>query len=143
MFKIQAGDALFFCFVKLVISFLVLRFLLFDLFNMYANVQGGYCTEEPQVSSLSICNSPFIDIFSTPNRSTPKGQHFFIGSDILGLLFTMISIFFFIYGRVKLFQLYLMLESWDVTEDDYSILVEDIPLIPFEGSDARVKDVTR
>ena len=30
-----------------------------------------------------------------------------------------------------------------MTEDDYSILIEDIPIIPFLRNDARVKDVNK
>ena len=43
VFQMQPGDALFFCFIKLVITYLVIRFLIYDAFNLYTNVLGVYC----------------------------------------------------------------------------------------------------
>jgi len=61
----------------------------------------------------------------------------------MNLVLTIISILFFIYGRIKLYILYNNLETWDVTEDDYSVLIEDIPIIPFLRNDERVKDINK
>jgi hypothetical protein len=143
VFQVQCGDALFFCFVKFLIMLMMLRFFILDAYNLYSNSQGHYCLQSAQVQSTTVCVTPWIDNLSTPNKNTPEDSHFFLTGDILNLLFTFVCLFFFIYGRIKLFQLYSMLESWDITEDDYTILVEDIPRIPYEGSDARIKDVNK
>jgi hypothetical protein len=63
--------------------------------------------------------------------------------DIMSLGTTILSIAFFIYGRVKLNELYWQLETSDITEDDYTILIEDIPAIPFIRNDTLVKDVNQ
>ena len=103
---------------------------------------GVYCELPVHLHSTTICVAPWVDYTSTPNKNTPLNQQLFFTLDILNLLFTLVSIVFFFYGRVKLKQLYELLEGWDVTEDDYTLLIEDIPLIPYDANDDLVSYVT-
>lgn len=61
----------------------------------------------------------------------------------MSLIMTIVSILFCFYGRIKLYELYWFLEKGDTTEDDYTILIENIPPIPFLGNDSLVKDVNQ
>lgn len=143
VFQIQAGDALFFCFVKLLITQLVMRFVIMDAYNLYTNYLGTYCSEPAQVNSKHVCKTLWVDLSATPNKNTFHDQHYFITLDYLNFVLTIVSIIFCLYGRAKLYVLYNQLETWDVTQDDYSVLIEDIPIIPFIRRDARVKDVNK
>ena len=133
---------MFFCFIKLLITYLIIRMIFYDGYNLYTNMLGTYCELPIHLHSTTICVAPWVDFTATPNKNTPVNQQLFFTLDILNLLFTLISIVFFFYGRVKLKQLYELLEGWDVTEDDYTLLIEDIPLIPYDANDDRVADVT-
>ena len=123
IFQMQPGDALFFCFIKLVITYLVIRFIIYDAYNLMTNTMGIYCELPAQVASTVNCLAPWVDFTATPNKNTPQGQSFFFVLDILNIIYTLVSIVFFIYGRVKLKQLYELLEGWDLTEDDYTLLI--------------------
>ena len=120
-----------------------MRFFILDAYNLYTNQMGNYCSLPAQAKSLTVCTTPLIDNYATPNKSTPQGQPYFIILDFLNLVLTFVTIVFFVYGRIKLFSLYNSLETWDVTEDDYSVLIEDVPIIPFVRNDARVRDVNK
>ena len=109
IFQIQAGDALFFCFVKLLITYLCIRFVLYDGYNLYTNMLGTYCEQPVQLKSATVCVAPWVDYTATPNKNTGFNQPLFFTLDILNLIFTFASIVFFFYGRVKLKQLYELL----------------------------------
>lgn len=115
VFLIQPGDALFFCFVKLVLTLLIMRFFILDAYNLYTNSIGNYCIQPAQLQSQTVCTTPWVDRYATPNKSTPQGQPYFATLDYLNLVLTIVSIAFFIYGRIKLYILYNHLETWDVT----------------------------
>ena len=83
----------------------------------------------------------FFSVLSTANKDTLADQDYFFLYDILAFAFTVFSIFFFLYGRIKFLELHELLENWEITEDDYTILIEDIPHIPFEKNDTLVKDL--
>ena len=141
MFQIQSGDALFFCFIKLVITYLIIRFLLLDVYNLFTNSLGHYCRDFENSVGEKICVNGFFSVLSTANKNTIADQDYFFLYDILAFAFTVFSIFFFLYGRIKLLELHELLENWEITEDDYTILIEEIPHIPFEKNDTLVKDL--
>ena len=142
-FLLQSGDALFFCFIKLVISFLLLRFLILDVYKLWANYHGSVCALGRLDWMDKICTNWLVSVLSTYNNMVADSEILFERIDLLSLIVTVVTIIFFIYGRIKLRQLYWLLQRSDVTEDDFSILIEDIPPIPFMGNDTLIKDVNQ
>ena len=80
---------------------------------------------------------------STYNNATTDGQASLEHLDMMSLLMTVVSILFCFYGRIKLYELYWYTEKRGISEDDYTILIENIPPIPFLGNDSLVKDVNQ
>lgn len=83
IFQIQSGDALFFCFVKLIITYLCIRFFIYDGYNLATNLVGVYCELPKQVNSAIVCVAPWVDYTATPNKNTPLNQNLFLPLDIL------------------------------------------------------------
>lgn len=137
----KAGDALFFCFIKLVLTYLMIRFFVLDAYNLFTNHLGHYCNNYQSEGSDKICVNELFSVLATANKRMAVDQDYFFLYDILALVFTIFSIGFFIYGRIKLKELYQWEENEDITEDDYTILIEDIPHISFDRKDALVKDI--
>jgi len=105
---------------------------------------GTYCdTYRNKMGQKDLCINWLVSVFSTYNNATAEGQPYLEFLDIISLVVTFISILFCLYGRVKLYELYWFLEKGDITEDDYTILIEDIPPIPYIGNDTLIKDVNQ
>ena len=59
---------------------------------------------------------------------------------ILNLIFIVVAIIFFIWYSRYSYKIYYFLEQNDVTQDDYSVLIEGIPLIIFDEETSTVEN---
>jgi len=117
---------MFFTFIKMSIIFLLLRFLITDLYNLISSTTATYCIDNPDKCS-SLSN------LSTFNKNTSRDEGMVNVVDILNLISVLASIVFFIIYRRYQFRIYCIVESTSFSQDDYTLFVENIPIyIPQE-----------
>lgn len=126
-FLLNSGTSLYFTFIKMCIGYLVLRFLICDAFNMWTSYHGHYCKENP-----SKCSDYFNSYFSSYNKHTPADEHLMNIVDYLNVAVTIVSIIYFYFCRKYLSRINDVLEQSNVSQDDFSLLVEDIPIFVYE-----------
>eukprot|EP00178_Gracilaria_changii_P008793 TRINITY_DN26328_c0_g2_i1.p1 TRINITY_DN26328_c0_g2~~TRINITY_DN26328_c0_g2_i1.p1 ORF type:complete len:175 (+),score=10.79 TRINITY_DN26328_c0_g2_i1:376-900(+) len=115
-------------FVKMVIYYLILKLLFFDAFVSYASTKGSFCTNYAAANVGKAC----AYTISGYNLKGAASQQFIDIIDILALAFTIISIIFFIVFRKRMAKIRDWLDFNTISQDDYTILVEDIPKYIFE-----------
>ncbi len=93
VFLIMTDVSMYFTFIKMAIIYLILRFLVFDLFNIMKSIDGGYCAE------VSSSDDPCAYFRSGYNLKSAKDQDVLNIIDILCLSFTILSIVFFLIFR--------------------------------------------
>ena len=121
-FKVISGVALFFTFIKCLILFFIIRGLVVDGFNIITNlIEGKSCSGE--------CVHQFFtkaSIFHKDDRDDLINT-----TDLLAFITIFVSIIYFtIYRRVS-YHIYNVIDEKNQTEDDYTIFVEDIPILSF------------
>jgi hypothetical protein len=102
---------------------LALRFLIFDCYVIYSSIYGQYCSHVYQKTGKGVCALTI----SGYNLKSVKDQSYLNVIDILSLGFTLISICYFIAARKVLYQYENYFKMQNFADDDYSILVENIP----------------
>jgi hypothetical protein len=127
---LPASVALFFLFIKMVISYLILRLVLADGYNLVTNWNGTDCGN-PELPWMRDCipQDKYLKA-SIANKVTDK-YHLKI-LEIVNMGAVLFSIvFFFIYHFVE-YREYVKHDISEQTQDDFSIFVRHIPLVLFE-----------
>lgn len=90
--QLPLGLSLYFSFIKRIIGYFVLRFLVFDLYNLYISMYGDYCSNILKSSSTDLCTITY-------SGYNLKGTKHLQGTNVLDLLnfiFTLLAIIYFI-----------------------------------------------
>ena len=125
IFLMPAGVAMYFKFVKIVIYHLVLRFFMLDLYTIYSSIYGNYCADVFRTGSTDICTFTV----SLINLKTVQDQEFLPMLDYLSGVFVLASMVYFYLFRKSIQRYYSWMDNClDVTQDNYSIFLENIPL---------------
>jgi hypothetical protein len=86
---------MYFCFIKMVIVFLLLRFLVFDIYNIIVSNYGSYCSNYQLTHTTQQC----VTVMSGYNLKAAADQSQLNVMDILNLVFTVLAIVLFILFR--------------------------------------------
>jgi hypothetical protein len=135
VFLLQSGVSMYFTFVKMVVLYLALRFFIVDLFTIIVSIGGGYCT----AYAAAHVNNPCAFTISGYNLKTAADQKYLNFLDILNLVLTIFSIVFFNVYRKVFFKLQNWLDYNDISQEDFSVLVEDIPILLEDKCDEKVE----
>jgi len=125
VFLLQSGVSMYFTFVKMVILYLALRFLIADLFTIIVSTGGSYCANYNSLNP----NNPCTFTVSGYNLKSSSSQQYLNVLDILNFVLTILSMIFFIVYRRVFFKLQNWLDYNDVSQEDFSVLVENIPIL--------------
>lgn len=115
-FEMNSGASMFFFFVKMAIFYLIIHSGVVQTYNIITNFNS---TQNPDADSWTI--------FSLVNKSSETTQIQIV--EVLGLVLVVFSIFFFIFIHKIKYQIWKKIDISRQTEDDYAILVENIPVI--------------
>ncbi len=96
VFLLNAGSAMFFSFIKMVVVYLLMRFLLSDCYNLVTNILSTNC-DMPE--NIQICKDNIVARYSSYNKGTLNDEPFLYVVDILNLVTIVLSIIFFLYYR--------------------------------------------
>ena len=127
VFLLNSGTAMYFTFVKLCIYYLLLRLLVVDGFNMWSSYRGHFCSEQPDA-----CERDYNSYLSAYNKHTTQDQRSVDIVDYLNIGLTLASIVFFFCCRKYQYKVDDLLEHSNVSQDDFSILIENIPVFVYE-----------
>lgn len=132
--NLPVGVSLYFSFIKTVTWYLLIRFILFDLYNMYMSMYGDYCSSLKSDKSSDLCSI-------TVSGYNLKGNEDTHVLDLLNFAFTLVSIAYFIH--FKNFQEEQRIEARheSVNEEDFSVILENIPIIIYNRYD-EISDAT-
>lgn len=110
----------------MIILYFICRFLVCDGFNLLTNIiLGKYCNDDNQTE----CEPILWNMISIYNKK--DNQKFIFIQDILSLVFVLLSVVFFFLYRKSQYSKAQLLNNKNQVEEDYTILVENIPLIDF------------
>ena len=127
IFLLATDVSLYFTLIKVIIFYLVLKFLVVDAYIIYASLNGSYC---PNLATLHKTNS-VIKVcsmtYSGYNLNSASNQSSLIIIDILTCAFALISVIFFIFARKHVNRLRDWLDFNEISQDDYTVLMEGIP----------------
>jgi len=116
---------MYFKFIKVVIYFLILKFLIIDVYATFIGVSGTYCSELQKRGETDLC----IFTASFVNLKTIEDQKKLVNLDYLSCAFTVVSIVFFLYFRTNMKKYYSWLDNCsEVSQENYSIFLENIPM---------------
>jgi uncharacterized protein YegP (UPF0339 family) len=128
VFLVATDCSLYFIFVKMVIYYLILKVLIFDAFTIYASSKGSFCTNYHAANPNKIC----AYTLSGYNLKSAADQAYLNIVDILALAFTLFSVIFFIVFRKRMSKVRDWLDFSTISQDDFTVLVEDIPKFIFD-----------
>lgn len=123
-YKLNSDVTLFFFFIKMSIFYLLLRFLVTDSYNIYSSMHGHYCTNFP-----TMCANLFNSYLSGYNKHTDEDAPYLELMNTINIFMTVLSLLFCLYNRKVQYNLFEMLDQTDITQDDFSIWIENIPQI--------------
>ena len=126
---------MYFTFAKMAIFYLLLRFLLVDLFTIIVSINGGYCA----TFAVANVNSPCTFTVSGYNLKSVSGQKYLNILDILNLILTITSMVFFNIYRKIFYKLQNWLDYSDISQEDYSVLIENIPIILEDNAHQKIE----
>ena len=86
---------MYFVFIKMMIAFLILRFLIFDIYTLMVSVTGSYCANLLASGSSKYC----VIVMSAYNLKAAKDQAKLNIIDYVSLGYVVLSILFFIVFR--------------------------------------------
>lgn len=114
------------------IILMAIRFLVVDIFNLMTNlVSGNFC--------YSKCSSEFWSLASLIHKYDRKDL--VNVTDILSFVTIIVLFVYFMMVRKLLYTLYCNIDQNNQTEDDFTIIVENIPILDFpsEGKTGEIK----
>ena len=134
-FLLPPGVSMYFKFIKVVIYFLLLRFLIIDLYTIFIGAGGAYCSQLQRQGSTDLC----IFTASFANLKTSEDQRKLVMLDYLSCAYTVVSIVFFLYFRTNMKKYYSWLDNCsEVSQENYSIFLENIPMPEEMSEDGQV-----
>lgn len=104
---------------------------MFDCYNLYITMYGNYCSDVQKTGTTDLCTI-------TASGYNLKGNHHFKEAhvlDNLNFIFTIISIVYFIFFKRFMEDQKNYSRAENVNEDDFSILIENIPAIVYNKYD--------
>jgi hypothetical protein len=123
-FVLDSGASMFFTFIKATIIFLAILFALAGLYPIHTSfVSRDYCKMNEEM-----CGDSWFINFSPVKFS---GTNYSYNYDIMNVLNTVMigaSIIFFIAFRRYQYDIYGMLDLNNETQDDFTVLVKNIPI---------------
>ena len=126
-FLLNTSATLFFSFIKMAICYSIIMFLVCGLFNLLTSLDGNYCVKHPK-----ICTKSVFELISTYNKHMdPKERIMLEIQNILCLVSVILSIIFFTYYKKMRSKIYDIIDDKNQTQDDYTIFVENIPILDF------------
>lgn len=114
---------MYFVFIKMMIAFLILRFLIFDIYTMVVSINGNYCANLFSSGSSKFC----VIVMSAYNLKAAKDQVKLNIIDYVSLGYVVLSIIFFIIFRkivIKQQDRYITFPFFH--DSYYSILIENV-----------------
>ena len=114
---------MYFAFIKAVIIYLIIRMLIFDSANIYFSISGHYCHSVSKESDN--CSYTTISGYNLNHLEDTQALNIL---DYCSLGLTIISIIYFIWYRKKQARMINWLDRNDKSQQDFSLLIEDIPL---------------
>lgn len=127
VFLVATDTSLYFYFAKMVIVYLLMKLLVVDAWVFYASFQGQFCNHLFSKTGAS-CNYTY----SGYNLKATQNQTLLNYLDLAALAFTILSIVFFLIFRKKLAKMQDWLDFNETTEDDFTVLIEDIPAFLYD-----------
>lgn len=113
MFLLPPGVSVYFRFIRMVIYYLLLKFLILDLYTIYWSMYGSYCSNLFKSKSTDLC----LFTISGVNLKTYQDQNTLIMLDWLSMAFTIVSMIFFYLFRKSIQRYYSWLDnSIDVSQ---------------------------
>ena len=112
----------------MVIYYLILKMLIFDAFTVYASSTGSFCNNYHTANPSKTC----AYTLSGYNLKSASDQSILSIVDILALAFTIFSVVFFVIFRKRMAKVRDWLDFSTISQDDYTVLVEDIPKFLFD-----------
>lgn len=112
---------------------MLIVFVFVDAYQLFINILGNYCN-----NNVNLCEGNAFGRFSTYNvyeDTSMKGYVYTM--DILCLLIVIGSIPFFIMYRKMQYQIYDQINAENQTQDDYTILVENIPILDYKTGSSK------
>ena len=117
VFMLATDVSLYFILVRVIIFYLILKFLVFDAYTFYASMSGKYCS----------INGPCLTTYSGYNLKSAANQSDLDIISYLAFAFVIFSIVFFLIARKQVNKLRDWLDFNEVSQDDFTVLMEDIP----------------
>ncbi len=109
------------------IYYLIMRFLICDAYNMWTSYHGHFCKENPKQ-----CTGDYNSYLSGYNKHTHQDAGLVNIVDYLNIAVTIGSIIFFYFCRKHQYRVNCILDHRDISQDDFSILVEQVPLFIYD-----------
>jgi len=125
---------MYFMFIKMVVIFLLIRLLLFDIYNLYLSNYGNFCNNRTG-------NEQCVIRFSAYNLKADGNQQDLPGLDGLSFVYVLVGIVLFvIFRKIINKQKNLFIPFPFFRDNNYTIFLEDIP--PFFFDDHTGKNQT-
>ena len=126
---------MYFLFIKMVIGYLIIRFLVFDIFNILKAINGSYCANSA-IANIKM-NKFVCSYISGYNLFASNNQSSLDQISIAGLVLTIISIVYFVLCKRKQTRLIRWLDRNNISQQNFSVLLEDIPLFIYDDDTDR------
>lgn len=120
------GITVLFNFLKTIIIFLVLLFLVGSSYNLYTNIYGGQCGN-PNIAPLVRCVPHPIFLLSPVNKLLD--QTAFWNMQLFTLLTALLAILFFIYYRKRHYDCYMTAQELVQNQEEYTLYITNIPVV--------------
>lgn len=125
VFLLPASICLYFTFVKMLITYMIVRFLMLDLYNIVTSFKGRFCTFMSADSFYlgQYCTSFTLGPLANLSKHAKTTLQTSTVLAYLSLTFVVLSIAYFIWYEHYAYNLYYYLENNQVTQDDFTVLI--------------------
>lgn len=108
-----------------------MRLLIVDFYNLLTSFNGKYCALLASKHSKlgRVCTTFFIDVLSGYNKHAKEDREAMNILAILSLVFVGVAILYLVWYQLDSYKLYYFLENNDLSQDDFTILIENIPSV--------------
>jgi hypothetical protein len=123
------------------IIYLIMRFLIFDIFSIVTSKNGSFCSNVKLANRTDTCSVARFGIMSGYNFNSAADQPSLDIISILGLAITVVSIIYFIWYKSKQYKMMSWLDRNNKSQDDFSILIENVPMFIYKDGITTTKNV--
>ena len=118
----------------MIIVYFIFRLIICEGFNLITNIiSGQYCMDESQTE----CHPILWNLLSIYNKK--NNSKLILIQDILILVVIVLSVVFFFLYRKRQYNKAKILNDRNQVEEDYTLLIENIPLIDFPSKNENKK----